>query len=153
MQSGTYIIFLGTGSLANQLCLGVKTAPNGKKSCTVATFDPASSATTWLLATVPGTDSESGLYLQHLDSQLCPHFGQSPILCDTLDPFNKEYFLRLDDLGDGQVAMNNHDRSYVMDANGDSPGVGANVTPWKWNNGGNQKWRFISTAQFTTLPG
>lgn len=149
MQSGTYIIFLGTGSGSNQYCLGTEVSDQ-RRHCVVARYDANSSKNTWILSTAPGTDDMEGFYLQHLDTQLFAHFGSdSGIYLDPLNPNSVEYFLRLDDVGDGQVAINNHSDDRVMDANGDDAGVGALVTPWKWNRGDNQRWRFVSTDVLT----
>jgi hypothetical protein len=142
MQSGTYVIFLGTGSGTNRYCLGVRVT-DGRPNCVVVDYDPNSSAATWLASP---TSEPNGLYLEHLDTNKAVHFGDSKaIYLDEIDPNDMEFFITLNNTGDGQVAINNHDASYVMDANGNNAGPGAPVTPRKWNGGNNQKWRFIST--------
>ena len=77
-------------------------------------------------------------------SRIYLRFGQPGAMAVVgLDISNKEFTMHADYVGDGLVAINNHDGSFVADANGDQPVVGAPVTPWGWNHGGNQKWRFV----------
>jgi len=76
-------------------------------------------------------------------SNACARFGfEGRIPLVTFDG-NQEFEIHFDDVGDGLVAINNHDHSRVIDANGNNPGIGANVSPWPWNGGDNQRWRFV----------
>jgi hypothetical protein len=136
MDAGTYIVYLSTSDTA---CLGVDGNWHGQ----LVTANTSNSSTTWLVEAIPGTPN---VYMRHVQSQRFARFGHSDsIHVDPLQSSDKEFVIKLDDLGDGLVAINNHDRSYVMDANGNHPSVGANVSPWKWNRGDNQRWRFVST--------
>lgn len=66
-----------------------------------------------------------------------------PINLNELDPWNEQFVLRVDDTGDGWVAINNHDQSRVFDATGNDPTLGVNVICFGWNGGDNQRWKFI----------
>lgn len=133
LQDGQYVVFLKYGS---NLCLGV----DADSKCQIVDYNSASSAATWNLLSVAGNP---GLLLQHIDTGRYLTFGQSPIEVKDLVPNGIEFYIVLDDVGDGFVAINNHDESLVVDANGDTPSAGASITPWNWNGGDNQRWRFV----------
>jgi hypothetical protein len=135
LQDGKYVVFLQVES--NQ-CLGV----NGG-SCALVKYNPQSSAATWNVRSVAGSRA---LLLQHVDTGLYLTFGQSPMEVKPLDPNGTEFYIVLDDVGDGFVAINNHDESLVVDANvhySDQGVPTGEVTPWNWNGGSNQRWRFV----------
>ena len=141
VSPGYYVIFSKQGS---NTCIGLDSSNN----LCLQTFDATKSATTWLVEPAAGSD---GFYLQHEDTGYCPHFGQDGSMpCASLDPNNTEYVIMADDVGDGYVAINNHDRSRVFDAKGAKNSVGTAIIPFRWNGNDNQKWRFTPTAALNT---
>jgi Ricin-type beta-trefoil lectin domain-like len=145
-DNGYYNIILATSP---NLCLGAALgSPVTAKVSAFPSDMPRGSI--WKVENV-GWAPPGAFNFQYMGGNIGPlyaRFGTSPIQIAPLEQVNEEFLLYTDDVGDGLVAINNHDRSFVMDANGDNPVVGAKVTPWKWNGGNNQRWRFVPT----TLP-
>ncbi|MEV8520969.1 RICIN domain-containing protein [Dyella marensis] len=147
MNQGTYVVFLGTSTETKLLCLGTKKHRGTETVCCVKKFDAKNPDIVWTLVPVPGTKDIQGFYLKHEQTGLCARFGDSEgIMVDKFGPEDTEYFMRLDSVGDGFMAINNHSADLVMDASGDDPQPEATVAPHKWNRGGNQRWRFVSTS-------
>ena len=134
LEDAQYIVYLKYGS--SGLCLGI----DAENVCRVVTYESQGTGATWNLMSLPGNP---GLLLQHIDTGFFLTFGGDSMQVQPLVPNGVEFYIVLDDVGDGFVAINNHDGSYVVDANGDTPDVGALITPWKWNGGDNQRWRLV----------
>jgi hypothetical protein len=158
MNAGTYIVIVrktNADSDKDWYCLGIKDQSNGTTTCCVSKFDPATDTgkNTWLVAPVPGADNYSGFFMQHQQSGLVACFGNSVIHVKKFQAANVEFLLRLDHVGNGWVAINNHSADLVMDAKTNTePFLGNDVYPASWHSGINQEWRFINTALFTGIP-
>lgn len=137
VPAGKYRVLLKTGN-----GLGMSTEGN---YCCVALDSEV-----WKVTPVQGTNT---FYLTYdtyknkeVSVEVTAYFdgdGNNIALAETLDLSNPEFALILNDVGDGWVAINNHDETRVFDANGDNPKLGASVQAWKWNKGDNQRWKFV----------
>jgi hypothetical protein len=144
MNPGNYNII---NSTAPDLCLGASGGVGWNQFALVQQFPTINpEMSVWVVEnTFDGVPRNFFLrYAGFTPSRIYLRFGQPGAMAVVgLDISNIEFTMHADDVGDGLVAINNHDGSLVADANGDTPVVGAPVTPWGWNGGGNQKWRFI----------
>jgi hypothetical protein len=131
---GYFVIFSALGSSA---CIGV----NGDSQLQLMPFNRNTNATTWILQPIPGS---FGFYLEHQATGKCASFGASPLLAGTFDPNSGEFVLITDDVNDGLVTINNHDRTFLFDAAYSK--TDAKVIPNQGNGGSNQKWRIVSTG-------
>jgi hypothetical protein len=140
MKDGKYYIMLGHSDM---LCLAGTQPLNGQ--CKIFRFPfIIPEQPVWAVATVQGWAPPNSFSMQYLPMSVYAHFGVSGKI--PLGPFQEggdEFLIHFDDVGDGLFAINNHDHTYVMDANGDNPSAGANVSPYSWNGGNNQRWRFV----------
>ncbi len=140
MNEGQYYVMLGNSS---DLCLAGTQPLNGV--CKIFHFPFITPyQPVWAVTKVADWAPPGSFYLQYVPMNVYARFGVSgKIPLAPLVSGNEEFLIHFDDAGDGLVAINNHDHTYVMDANGSNPGVGANVSPYKWNGGDNQRWRFV----------
>jgi hypothetical protein len=136
----TYFIFLKDTSQGTR-CLDV--GSNGV-SLQANNFSVPSLTQNWKLYPAPGWETQGGCYLLNLAQQKFAAFGNSPIQLVTFDATNVELFLLLQPVGDGWVAINNHNASRVMDTNMSDPNFA--VSPYKWNGGANQQWRLVNAS-------
>jgi hypothetical protein len=138
MDAGNYYVMLNR---SQTLCLAAAGSP-GK--CRLSKF-PFSNGLppVWTLSKV-GWAPPGAFWMLYTPMSLYARFGDSSaIIVAPIDLVGYEFLIYFDDVGDGLVAINNHGHDSVMDANGNNPGVGARVTPYSWNGGDNQKWRFV----------
>lgn len=146
IAAGTYIIF---SSLGSKMCIGTS---SDKTVLQLQTFDKTVSSNTWLVTPIGGS---FGFNLEHQDTGNCARFGQTPIKLLGLsgDPNNMEFVLICDELQDGYVAINNHDRTRVFDLSQSKTSAGSAIIAFPWNGGGNQWWRFVPTASLDVPSG
>jgi hypothetical protein len=141
--AGKYNILLKTGN-----ALGVSADEKYGNYCCVSL-----NAVVWTVTPVEGTNI---FYLSYIIQQneilidgTSARFNgdRNTITLDSLyNPREPEYAMILNDVGDGWVAINNHDETLVFDAQGDHPELGASVQGWKWNKGDNQRWKFVPVS-------
>ena len=103
---------------------------------------------------IPG--QQSGSYnLVNLYNPVAPlsaSFGQSRILYKQIDVQNKEFNINFDYLDDGLVAINNHDRSFVMTAWANDTPYPNQVTAARWGFhlfgfSSHQRWAYTEKTQ------
>ena len=103
----------------------------------------------WSVRSIAGTD---GFYLISKSLSLAANskgseIPEDPWRADALVPTDDQFVIRIDDVGSGWVAINNHDKTRVMDAKGSQPIKGAPVLKWRWNGGDNERWQFLPADQ------
>lgn len=111
---------------------------------TLNNIDPANE--NWIVKPIEGTDGFRISRVGDPNSAVTFISTGDPIQLGFLDPTNQESVLHADDVGDGWVAINNHDRTRVFDARGDYPAPGADVLCEPWNHGDNQRWQFVPVS-------
>jgi hypothetical protein len=140
MLQGVYYIMSATSTtLGKGYCLA-HGSPLG-----LAAFSRGSTNQMFELYPIPGT---KGYNIRHQASQAWLAFDLSNdtlVLASNFPPELDDFTIILNDVGGGYVAVNRYDEKRVMDANGDNPGAGAAVTPYPWNGGNNQRWKFIQS--------
>jgi len=117
----------------------------------LVTTSVADDCSLWQLAGIQGT---AGFYLTNKKAgalqEAVPEakhhfpsirFGSEALSLYPLDSMEPEFVLYADDVGDGYVAINNHDKSRVLDVRGGNRTAGASIFAWPWNGGENQRWR------------
>lgn len=133
MNEGNYRVWLGH---SDYLFLYATGSP---AKCQLAAGTPP----IWTVEKV-GWAPPGACWMLYKPLSLYARFGDSSaIICAPIDLTGEEFLIYFDDVEDGLVAINNHEHNSVMDANGNNPNAGAPVTPWGWNGGMNQRWRFV----------
>ncbi len=142
---GKYRIILKANQ-SSALALGVKFTPvrPGVSNPTLILMNQSDPALgTWSVEPIEGTDGFRLIYSDVLNGAVTFKSTGDPIGFNITNPYNEECVLHADDVGDGWVAINNHDRTRVFDGRGDDPTVGSDVICFAWNGGDNQRWQFI----------
>lgn len=103
----------------------------------------------WLLTPIPGTDAYY-LLNQTVNLYACFATGSDLVALRPLDIFDPGFIVRLDDTGDGWVAVNNAARDNVFTAR-DQPVSGTPVVQYPWKGGDNQLWKFVDANMVLTI--
>lgn len=128
---------------SGELWLGGVQDESGAYWCDVEAGVPQPGANEfWSIVALPGTDA---CYLSNDSAQLYACFSPNDkrVSLRPLDPFDPSFVIRLDNVGDGWVAINNGAKDQVFDAEGTGPKPGTPVIQYTWNGGDNQRWQFI----------
>lgn len=139
-ESGFYLIFTAQG---NNMCLGLDTTTSPRRLVLQKYVPDAIPVLTWAMWPIPGSNM---FYLQHFATGDCSRFESSDdqqVPVRALDPDDTEFVLGVDDVGDGNCAIKNHDLRRVFDCKEASNQEGTPIIGHKWNEGSNQKWRFV----------
>ncbi|HEV2865053.1 MAG TPA: hypothetical protein VGX37_00925 [Allosphingosinicella sp.] len=94
----------------------------------------------WSIIPLPGTDA---CYLWNANANLYASFtaGGPGVGLRALDVHDPSFIMKLDDVGDGWVAINNSAKDGVFTAQQPTPGAPVLESPWK--GGDYQMWRFV----------
>ena len=127
-DANKYMTVWSSGGTPWVVCVGAIDAPNG---------------TDWIARDIPGTNSKllmksggaGGGQVVTWAAADGGHF----MYTSPYTPGNEEQVVIFDGLDGGFVAINNHDRSHVMDKSQDR-NQQPFVIPFRWNGGWNQQW-------------
>ena len=161
MDDGLYRIMSGLSEHGNQLYLGAGAAvtdapgifaPLNLVFAWVQTTNVADDSSLWKLTGIPGT---AGFYLtlqkpdllqgpvpeaKHNNPSLS--FSDEGLKIRPLDTLSNDFVLYVDDVGEGQVALNDCYHVTVADVREGDSTPGTEVINYAWNGGDNQRWRF-----------
>ena len=128
------------------LSVGINKGPTSEYPTTIYDLAllsaDAKNGTDWIARDIPGTSAK------FLIKSGGPGDGQvltwatgtwGFMLLGDYTPGEQEQIVRFDELDGGFVAINNHDKTHVLDWNHSNP-HSALVTPFPWNGGWNQQW-------------
>ncbi len=135
---GFYFIFTKQSS---SLCIGLNSS-----ALVLKQYAPAAMDLTWCIWPIPA--SGDSFYLQHLATGNCAHFikQSAQIAVNPLDITNQTFVLHLDATAENYCVINNHNGSQVFDCKGDGTREGTQIISYPWNQGNNQRWRFVAVG-------
>ncbi|HEY0105753.1 MAG TPA: hypothetical protein VGB91_06675 [Rhizomicrobium sp.] len=119
-----YSLYGRHGTGAQPLVMGIKPAnPTTVVQCVPGA---AAGALVWSFRDIPGTQH---LFLKHEDSGLYAKFAErnGAITLAKLDPYDRLFALLLHDVGDGFVAIRNHEGALAMGARNGSQEDGTRI--------------------------
>ena len=98
----------------------------------------------WTLVPLPATDA---YYLLNQTANLFACFASDDkrVALRPLDVHDPSFVVKLDDVGDGWVAINNGAKDRVFDVEGGHPAPGTPVIQHPWGDGTNQMWKFVDS--------
>lgn len=98
----------------------------------------------WSIIPLPGTDA---CYLWNDNASLYACFtpDDERISLRPIDVHDPSFIIKLDNVGDGWVAINNSKKDRVFDAKGGAPVSGTPVIQYPWNGGDNQMWQIVDS--------
>ena len=126
------------------LWLGGAQDASGAYWCDVETDLPEPGTTEfWKVVPLVGTDA---CYLLNLTANMYATFSAGETIgLRPLDVYDPGFIIKLDNVGDGWVAINNTGKDQVFDAKGGSPTPGTPVIQYPWQGGANQMWKFVDS--------
>jgi hypothetical protein len=141
MDNTSYCIACADMTSGVPLWLGCFQDKSGAYWCDVEGDAPKSGTMEfWTVVPLLGTDS---VYLLNLNANQFATFSDGKaIALRPLDVHDPGFIIKLDDVGDGWVAINNTGKDQVFDAQTPA-GPATPVIPYRWNGGANQMWKFV----------
>ena len=138
MDKTSYCIASAGGSV----WLGAVQDPSGMYLCDVEAAPQRGTMQFWSVVPLPGTDS---YYLLNESAELfaCFDADGKPITLRPLDVLEPRFIVKLDNVGDGFVAINNSAKDRVFSVGGSPVNPGSPVFPAPWASGSDQRWKLV----------
>ena len=146
MTKTSYCIACKDRSGGGEVWLGGVQDERGAHWCDVEPgFPKPGTMEFWSIVPLPGTDA---LYLSNDTAGLYACFSpdSKAITLRPLDIHDPGFIIKLDDVGDGWVAINNGAKDQVFDVEGGVPSPGTPVIADPWNGTDTQQWRFVDAS-------
>ncbi len=134
-----YSIYCRHGASATPLLMGVKASnPDTVVQCAAT---PAAGLLVWSLREIPGSEH---VFLKHEDSGLHARFAErnGMIALARLDLYDPLFALQLQDVGDGFVAIRNHEGSLAMGVRNGAREDGARILALPPTGSPSMQWMF-----------
>jgi hypothetical protein len=144
MDKTSYCIACADTTSGVSLWLGGAQDGSGAYRCDVEAELPEPGTTEfWMVVPLLGTDA---CYLLNLTANMYATFSNGEnIALRPLDVHDPGFVIKLDNVGDGWVAINSTGKDRVFDAKA-PPTPGSPVIQSPWNGGPNQMWKFVDSS-------
>lgn len=138
MDKTSYCIACAGGSV----WLGAVQDSSGMFLCDVEAAPQRGSMQFWSVVPLPGTDSYY-LFNETAEQFACFEADGKPITMRPLDVLDPRFIVKLDNVGDGFVAINNGAKDRVFSIGGSPVNPGSPVFPAPWASSPDQRWKLV----------
>jgi hypothetical protein len=144
MAEPSFCVACKDRSAGQTLWLSAAQDSSGAFWCDVAAGNPNPGAPEyWAITPIVGTDA---YYLMNQSTNLYASFDPGGMIAlRPLDIFDPGFIIKLDDVGDGWVAINRTDKNAVFQAQGAVDG--SPVVGQAWNASDSQMWKFADPVE------